>query len=86
MYKRIGLITLVSALVVAVPFVLMLATNDVRWGLIDFIVAFALLLTPGLIYELIIRRIKKKAVRLGIMAAILLLLVLVWLELSVEIF
>jgi hypothetical protein len=61
-------------------------TNEVNWTLFDFIVAGVLLLGTGLIFDLVIRKIKNINYRIAISVALLLILLLVWAELAVGIF
>jgi hypothetical protein len=61
-------------------------TDQVIWKPADFIVAGVLLLGTGLVCELVIRKTKNIKYRIAICSAVLVLLVLVWLELAVGIF
>ena len=61
-------------------------TEEVNWSIGDFIVAGVLLLGTGLLFELIIRKVKEPKYRIAIYISILVLLFLVWAELAVGIF
>ena len=61
-------------------------TDEVNWTLLDFIVAGVLLLSTGLIGELIIRKINKKNYRIAILVVLFVILILIWAELAVGIF
>jgi hypothetical protein len=56
------------ALVLSLPFVAMLITDDVVWSLADFVVAGVLLATIGVALELAVRRVGNLAAALGIAA------------------
>ncbi|MDQ3008653.1 MAG: hypothetical protein M3Q81_03580 [bacterium] len=75
-----------TGLILLVPLVAMLFSDDVDWGVLDFAVIGSLLLGAGLIYELIASKVNnrryKQAVALIIIAAVF----LIWAELSVGIF
>jgi len=80
------LIVVAVVFILLVPLIAMQFTEEVKWHTNDFIIAGALLLGAGLLYELIIRKVKKTNYRLIAFLLILLLLVLTWLELAVGIF
>lgn len=69
-----------------IPLVAMQFTEEVNWSLFDFIVIGALLSGTGLIYELAVRRIADKKVRIIAGLALSAALILVWAELAVGIF
>ena len=84
--KRLIGILLTVALILLIPFIAMLFTEEVNWSLLDFIVAGVLLLASGLICELVMRKVKKTRYRIIICLAILAVLILIWAELAVGIF
>ncbi len=84
--KRIVGIVLTVVFLLSVPFVAMQFTSEVNWTLSDFVIAGGLLLGTGLLCEFVVRRVKKTEYRIALCGAILMALVLVWLELSVGIF
>lgn len=84
--KRLVAIVLTVALILLVPLVAMLFTDEVNWGFFDFIIMGALLLGTGLTCEFVMRRVKKLEYRFLICGAILLGLFLIWAELAVGIF
>jgi undecaprenyl pyrophosphate phosphatase UppP len=61
-------------------------TNEVQWTLSDFIVAGLLLLSTGLLIELVLRRTMKPRHRFVAVALIVLAFLLIWIELAVGIF
>ena len=84
--KRLVAIAVTVAILLLIPFVAMQFTSEVRWDLTDFITAGVLLLGTGLLCELVIRKVKRSRFRIAMIAAVLLTLVLIWLELAVGIF
>lgn len=79
--KRLIGIVLTVALLLLIPLI-----ARFPWGRIDFIVAGVLLLGTGLMCELVLRTVKKTAYRIAICAAILVALLLIWIELAVGLF
>jgi hypothetical protein len=84
--KRLIGIVLTVVLLLFIPFTAMQFTGEVNWSLSDFIVAGSLLLGTGLLCELVMRKVKKIEYRIAICAAILIALLLIWIELAVGIF
>jgi hypothetical protein len=79
-------IALATAAILLVPLVAMRFTNEVNWTVGDFLVAGVLLGGTGLAYVLLARRTRQAKRRIAIGAALLVALVLVWVELAVGIF
>ena len=84
--KRLTIILLVVTLLLLIPLIAMQFTNDVKWNVLDFIVAGVLLFSAGLMCEFVIRKVKKVKYRIIICIALLAALLLIWLELAVGIF
>jgi peptidoglycan/LPS O-acetylase OafA/YrhL len=84
--KRLITIVSIAAFLLLIPLVAMLFTNEVKWGLADFVVAGVLLFGTGFMCELVMRKVKKIEQRIAICAIILALLLLIWAELAVGIF
>jgi hypothetical protein len=84
--KRLTGIVLTVALLLFIPFIAMQFTDEVDWGLPDFIIMGTLLLGTGLTCEFVLRRIKKTSYRVAIVGAILIAFFLIWAELAVGIF
>jgi len=84
--KRLIGIVITVALLLLIPLLAMQFTDEVNWTLFDFIVAGALLLTTGLMCELVIRKVNKIEYRVVICLVILAALLLIWAELAVGIF
>ena len=84
--KRLMGIVLGVAFILSIPLIAMQFTNEVDWDLRDFVVMGMLLLGTGLLCELVIRSVKNKDYRIGLIAVILVALFLIWAELAVGIF
>ena len=84
--KRVLLILLVTASILMVPLVAMQFTNEVAWDGFDFVVAGVLLAGTGLMYEVVTRNVSNSRYRNIAVIALVLALVLVWMELAVGIF
>lgn len=72
-------------IILSVPALAMLFTDEVRWDLRDFIIIGTLLLGSGLFYELLTTRLGEKhrgAIAVIIIAAV----IMIWVELAVGIF
>ena len=83
--RLIGIVTTIAHLL-CLPLIAMQLTEDFNWTLFDFIVAGALLLATGLMFELVLRRVKKIAYRIAICSVILAALLIIWAELAVGMF
>jgi hypothetical protein len=86
--KNKNLIYIIStvALLLFIPLIAMEFTNEVKWTLMDFIVAGILLLGTGLACNFVMKKVKKTKFRIAICLAILAFLFLIWAELAVGIF
>ena len=84
--KRLLGIIVAIAFLLLMPLTAMQFTNEVKWSLLDFVVAGGLLLTTGLTIEFVLRKVTTLKNRVLLCAAILVLLFLVWAELAVGIF
>lgn len=84
--NRLTLIFSAAGLLLLLPLIAMQFTNEVNWSLFDFIVAGVLLFGTGSLIEFSLRKIKTKKQRIWVIAGILLVLFLVWVELAVGIF
>ena len=86
MNKRlIGILTAIS-LILLIPLIAMQFTDEVAWTLSDFVVMGFLLLTTGLLCELVIRKVSKMHWRIALCLALLIMFFLIWAELAVGIF
>ena len=84
--KRLIFILLIVAFILLIPLIAMQFTAEVNWTPVDFVVAGVLLLGTGLIFDLVIRKIKNFNYRVAISVALLMVLLLTWAELAVGIF
>lgn len=84
-YRLFGILFTVGLLLL-IPLIAMQFTAEVNWTTFDFVVAGVLLLSTGLIIELVMRKVKTRNYRLGLLAIILIALFLIWAELAVGIF
>lgn len=84
--KRWHIILLVSVLLLLIPLVAMQFTDEVLWSLADFILTAVLLLGTGFLFDVVLRKVKKKRYRLLFCLGLLFLLLLFWAELAVGIF
>lgn len=83
--RLIGILLAVPALLL-IPFIAMQFTEDVKWSLFDFIVMGILLLSAGLTFELILRKVKNTKQRIVFGIVLFIVFFLVWAELAVGIF
>jgi hypothetical protein len=84
--KRLtGILTTVAVLLL-IPLIAMQFSPEVNWSPVDFAVAGVLLFGTGLSCELVLRKVKKTVHRIVICGAIILALLLIWMELAVGIF
>ena len=84
--KRLTGIVFTVVLFLLIPLIAMQFTDEVKWGLADFIVMGVLLLGTGLLCELVLRKVKKTGHRIALCAGLLLAFFLIWAELAVGIF
>jgi len=77
-----------SAIVVilSIPFIAMQITDEVNWGLFDFIIMGVLLLVTGISCEFVLRKVAKLKFRIAICVTIVVAFFIVWAELAVGIF
>jgi Kef-type K+ transport system membrane component KefB len=83
--KRLITIVFTVAFLLLIPFIAMQFSQEVNWSLFDFAIAGTLLLSTGLLCELVMRKVNKKEYRIALCGAILVMLLLVWIELAVGI-
>jgi Kef-type K+ transport system membrane component KefB len=84
--QRLIGIVLIVALLLLIPFIAMQLTNEVNWTLSDFIIMAILLLSTGLLCELVMRKVKSNQSRLLICGTVLLAFLIIWAELAVGLF
>ena len=84
--KRLTGILLAAMALLLILFIAMQFSEEMNWSLFDFIIAAVLLFGTGLIFELVLRKVKTMKYRLAICAGILFALFMIWVELAVGIF
>ena len=84
--KRLIIIVLITLSILLIPLVAMQFTDEVNWTLFDFMVAGVLLFATGLLFDLILRKIKLRTYRIAALFVLILAFLLVWIELAVGIF
>ena len=84
--KRLLWIFIAAVLLLLIPLIAMQFTEEVNWTPFDFAVAGFLFFGGGLLFELILRKIKDSKHRILVSLLLLIMLLLVWAELAVGIF
>ena len=84
--KRLNYILLSVPLLLLIPLIAMQFTSEVVWSPFDFLIMGVLLLSAGLIVELVLRKVKERKHRIILCLTILIAFVLIWAELAVGIF
>lgn len=84
--RRLKIILIAVIVLLLIPFISMQFTDEVNWGPLDFVVAGVLLLAAGLVFDLVIRKVKNANYRIAIIIAVLIALLLIWVELAVGVF
>ena len=84
--RRLKIILIAVIVLLLIPFISMQFTDEVHWGPLDFVVAGVLLLAAGLVFDLVIRKVKNANYRIAIIIAVLIALLLIWAELAVGVF
>ena len=79
--KRLIGIFLVVALLLLIPLI-----TRAPWSLFDFVLAGVLLSGAGLVFELLLRTVKKNEYRIALGLALLAALLIIWIEISVGVF
>ncbi len=83
--QRLIRILTIVVLILMVPLVAMLFTNEVNWSPFDFIIAGILLLTAGLLLDFVYRKVHKTLYKIVFLITIIFMF-LIWAELAVGIF
>ncbi len=84
--KRVIVILSIIIFLLCIPLVAMMFTNEVNWDFPDFLVAGIILFGTGLVSEFVMRKVKNFHKKMWILAAILIMVILLWIELAVGIF
>ena len=83
---RIKFILISIVFLLLIPLIAMQLTDEVNWTPFDFVIAGILLLGTGLIFDLVIRKVKNKKYKIIFSVILLVLFLLTWAELAVGIF
>ena len=84
--KRQIIIVIGVLFILTIPLTVMQFTDEVDWTILDFVVAGVLLFGTGLFCEIVIRKVSNISYRIVICIALLIILILIWLEFAVGIF
>ncbi|RST25717.1 hypothetical protein [Chryseobacterium lacus] len=76
----------VAAIILAVPFVAMQFTNEVKWNLSDFIIAGILLFATAFLIDIILHKVSTDSRKFIYISIALAVLFLIWAELAVGVF
>lgn len=75
-----------TCLLLLIPLIGMQFTSEINWSLSDFSVMGILLLGLGFTCEFVFRKISNKTYKLGLIALLVTIFLLIWIELAVGIF
>ena len=75
-----------TCLLLLIPLIGMQFTSEINWSLSDCIAMGILLLALGFTCEFVFRKISNKTFRLGLIALLVIVFLLIWIELAVGIF
>ena len=84
--KRLIIVFLVLSFLLLIPLIAMQFTDEVNWTIIDFVIAGGLLFGAGIISEIVLRKINSLNHKVGLLSAIVIIVILIWIELAVGIF
>lgn len=84
--KHFFLIVVVVFGILLIPFIAMQVTEEVNWSAFDFIIMGGMLLSTGVLMEVLIRKIKNKTTRFVLLGLSLLVFLLLWAEMAVGLF
>lgn len=82
-YQTIPGVALITLLILLIPFVAMQFTDEVNWGVGDFIIMGTLLFITGLTYALVTRYAPNMIYRAGVLGAVGTTFLMVWANLAV---
>ena len=85
MHKRLYIILAIIGVLLLLPLIAMQFTDEVNWGIGDFVMAAILLSVAGLACELMLRKVKKPVYRIALCGVMIVVIALVWAELAVGI-
>jgi hypothetical protein len=79
------LILVITGTILLIPLIAMQYTDEVKWSLLDFMVAAMLLLGTGFLIELVVNKFTQNKYRVPIVLALVLALIFIWAEMAVGI-
>lgn len=83
--KRLIVILSATGLLLLIPLIAMQFTDEVDWAVSDFMIMGVLLITTGILCEIVIRKVSKTNYRIALCLLLLLVFFLIWAELAVGI-
>lgn len=72
--------------ILLIPFMAAQLTTEVKWGLVDYIIAGSILFVAGVLLDLILKKINKPTWRILAVLTLVIVVILIWVELAVGIF
>ena len=84
--KRLIIIQSVIGILLLIPLIAMQFTNEVNWGIFDFVIMGILLSATGFLCEFVLRNVKTTLNRAIVCGLVLFLFFLIWAELAVGVF
>ena len=84
--KRLIFILLAVVFILSIPLIAMQFTKEVNWSLSDFVTMGILLISTGLVSELVLRKVTRLQYRLVICGILIFALFMIWAELAVGVF
>ncbi len=84
--KRLRFIMATAIGILFIPLIAMQFSEEVDWGVLDFVIMGLMLFIVGLLFELVLRKVKSMTNRIVLFGAILAVFFLIWAELAVGIF
>ena len=84
--RRFSLVFIATSVLLSIPLIAMLFTNEVDWSPFDFLIMGGLLLSTGLAIEFFTRKVKNKTMGVVLVLSTLLVFLLIWAELAVGVF
>ena len=84
--KNLFKIIVVTGIVLFIPFIAMLFTDEVRWSTFDFVLMGLMIFSSVLLGVTLQKKIKNPKKRILVIIILLLLFLLIWAELAVGIF
>jgi hypothetical protein len=84
--KRLIFILLAVVFILSIPLIAMQITKEVNWSLSDFVIMGIILITTGLLFELVLRKVTRLQYRLVICGILIFALFMIWAELAVGVF